>query len=100
MQDTREIFKGIIEEIEPVLSRMNQEEMEAAVKAICEAKRIFIAGIGRSGNIMRCFGMRLMQMGFTTFIVGDTVTPSAFRGRRNGIPHNKGLYEESKTAGV
>lgn len=39
-------------------------------------KRIFIYGTGRSGLMLKAFAMRLMQLGFTTFVVGETITPS------------------------
>lgn len=80
MQNTNEVFKGIIAEIEPVKEGMDQQQMEAAVRAVYKAKRIFVTGMGRSGYMMRCFGMRLMQMGFTAFMIGDTATPSAEEG--------------------
>ncbi|MBW2109453.1 MAG: SIS domain-containing protein, partial [Deltaproteobacteria bacterium] len=30
---------------------------------------------GRSGNILRCFCMRLMHLGYESYFVGDTITP-------------------------
>ncbi len=80
MQNIETIFKEIFDEVEPVMGRMDQTQMKAAVCAICSAKRIFVAGMGRSGYMMRCFGMRLMQMGLTAFMIGDMATPSAQEG--------------------
>ena len=80
MQNIEVIFKEIFSEVEPIMEQMDQVQMEAAVRAICSAKRIFAVGMGRSGYMMRCFGMRLMQMGLTTFMIGDTSTPSAQEG--------------------
>ena len=45
-----------------------------------EASRIFVAGAGRSGLCIRAAGMRLMQMGKSTYIVGETITPSIQAG--------------------
>ena len=40
------------------------------------APRIFVAGAGRSGLCMRALGMRLMHLGKTVYVVGETTTPS------------------------
>jgi 6-phospho-3-hexuloisomerase len=40
------------------------------------APRIFVAGAGRSGLCMRALGMRLMHLGKTVYVVGETATPS------------------------
>jgi 6-phospho-3-hexuloisomerase len=42
-------------------------------------KRAFISGVGRTGLIMKGFGMRLMHLGFETFVIGETTTPSIKR---------------------
>ena len=39
-------------------------------------QRIFVAGAGRTGLVMRSFAMRLMHLGFRVHIIGDTTTPS------------------------
>jgi len=45
-----------------------------------QAKRVFVAGAGRSGLISRFFAMRLMHGGYETFVVGEIVTPSIREG--------------------
>ena len=49
---------------------------EKLADAILAAETIFVAGAGRSGLAMKSFAMRLMHMGFDTYVVGETVTPS------------------------
>ncbi|QSA96378.1 6-phospho-3-hexuloisomerase [Methylococcus sp. EFPC2] len=44
------------------------------------AKRIFVAGAGRSGLVARFFAMRLMHGGYEVFVVGEIVTPSIREG--------------------
>jgi 6-phospho-3-hexuloisomerase len=44
------------------------------------AKRVYVAGAGRSGFIAKAFGMRLMHLGFDTYVVGETVTPALLPG--------------------
>jgi 6-phospho-3-hexuloisomerase len=46
------------------------------VNAVLNAKKVFVAGAGRSLLMIRGFAMRLMHMGFEAYVVGETVTPS------------------------
>lgn len=45
-----------------------------------QAKRVFVAGAGRSGLIAKFFAMRLMHGGYEVFVVGEIVTPSIREG--------------------
>ena len=49
------------------------------LKQLKSDKTIFITGAGRSALVGKFFGMRLMHLGYKTFIVGETTTP-AIRG--------------------
>ena len=70
----------ILNEIETILHRIHHGEAELLLDAIERAKRIFCAGAGRSGLMMRTFAMRLMHMGMNAYVVGETVTPAIARG--------------------
>ncbi len=59
---------------------MDRRSISQFMREIISAKRIFIAGAGRSGLVARTFGMRLMHLGFTVFIVGEVVTPAIRKG--------------------
>jgi 6-phospho-3-hexuloisomerase len=59
---------------------VGEESLERAVSLICPAARIFLAGTGRSGLAVRAFTMRLMHMGKTAHMVGDTTTPAICAG--------------------
>jgi 6-phospho-3-hexuloisomerase len=47
---------------------------------INKADRIFVIGAGRSGLAMRSAAMRLMHLGLTVHVVGDTTTPAIRKG--------------------
>jgi 6-phospho-3-hexuloisomerase len=51
---------------------------EAVVAELAEAlepaRRVFLYGRGRSGFVARAFAVRLMQLGYQTFVVGETIT--------------------------
>lgn len=55
---------------------MSAEENRQAIEAIHSAPRIFLAGSGRSALGIRGFAMRLMHLGKTVFVVGETTTPA------------------------
>ncbi len=38
-------------------------------------RKIFVAGAGRSGLVAKAFAMRLMHLGFSVHVVGETITP-------------------------
>ncbi len=76
-----------LEELEIVLQNINilknfyiedewKQKMNLLVDKIINAKKIFVFGVGRSGYVGRSFAMRLMHLGFNSYFVGDTTTPS------------------------
>jgi len=72
--------QAIIEKVTGILAETD-DTYDAKLIALVEgAKRIFIAGAGRSGLIARFFAMRLMHAGYEVFVVGEIVTPSIREG--------------------
>ena len=69
MQNVRELYERIHQQVAPVMENLDQAQMEAAVLAICGAKRIFVAGMGRTGYMMRALAMRLMQLGVKVLVL-------------------------------
>ena len=65
----------IIGEVRSVLWRLDPQEAESFIRELEKANRIFCFGAGRSGFVLRTFCMRLMQLGFTVYYVGETITP-------------------------
>ena len=66
----------IIAELQDILAAINPRQAEQMTSEILAAKRVFVAGAGRSLLMMKAFAMRLMHAGFTTYVVGETVTPA------------------------
>jgi 6-phospho-3-hexuloisomerase len=73
-------FEQILGELRDVLSSTDPQEEETFIHQLLAAKRIFVCGLGRSGLMMRAFAMRLMHLGLTSFVVGETTTPSIQAG--------------------
>lgn len=67
--------RAVLAEIERVLGRADEGEVEALIDAILAADRIILYGLGREGLVMRSFAMRLMHLGLSASVVGDMTTP-------------------------
>lgn len=63
-------------ELSKTLESINEEQIQTLIKAICASKRIFVYGAGRSMLMLRGIAMRLMHLGFDSYVVGDTITPA------------------------
>ena len=73
-------LKDIIKEVDRNADQVSDDELRAAVEKILEAKRLFIAGAGRSGFAARAFSNRLMHLGLTVYFVGEPTTPAIEEG--------------------
>ena len=51
-------------------------ETSAFFHRMLAAKRVYVAGAGRSGFIARAFAMRLLHLGYDVYVVGETITPA------------------------
>jgi len=73
-----EIIAGIKRSIE----ELNMNEVERLIELLLQAKnkKIFIVGMGRSGFVARAFALRLMNLGFNVYFLGETITPAAEKG--------------------
>ena len=65
----------ILSENKKVLERISTKDVDKFVRTIFKAHRIFVAGMGRSGLVAKTFAMRLMHLGFETYVIGETTTP-------------------------
>jgi 6-phospho-3-hexuloisomerase len=74
------IFETILDELRSTLAQAEEGAVASLVEAILRADRLFLAGTGRSGFMVRAFAVRLMHLGFTTHVAGETVTPNLAAG--------------------
>jgi 6-phospho-3-hexuloisomerase len=54
--------------------RLDPVVIEQFVATLQPAKRVFLYGRGRSGFVARAFAVRLMHLGYATYVVGETIT--------------------------
>lgn len=62
-------------ELQDVFRRLPPHLAETLIHELELAPRIFGCATGRSGFILKGFLMRLMHLGLTVYVVGETITP-------------------------
>lgn len=73
-------FNTIMKEIDSVLSKVEEKDINEFVSILNSGKRIFVVGEGRSGFMGKAFAMRLMHLGVSVYVVGETITPAIEKG--------------------
>jgi len=53
-----------------------EKAMDMLLKNLADCKKILVVGAGRSGLAARAFAMRLMHLGFSVYVLGETITPA------------------------
>ena len=64
------------ESITKTSSTLDPVQMSVFFNEMLSAKRIYVAGAGRSGLIAKAFALRMMHLGYESYVVGETITPS------------------------
>ena len=72
----RDIMLMMITRIGEIAQSLEQVQVDCFITELMAAERIFVVGAGRSGFVAKSFAMRLMHLGFTAYVVGETVTPA------------------------
>lgn len=68
------------DELATAADGLQADQLAELTVEIRQANRIFVAGGGRSGLALRMHAMRLMHLGLTVHVVGETTTPAIGRG--------------------
>ncbi len=72
----REAVRTITNHVERTVDELDEEQVEAFLRAITDSEKVFIYGAGRSGLVGKAFAMRLMHLGINVFVVGEIITPA------------------------
>lgn len=75
----RSSMKEIASFILKVAEHLDKHQVEKFIQCLIKARnkggKILVVGAGRSGLVAKAFAMRLMHLGFNTFVLGETITP-------------------------
>ena len=92
----------VLDEISAVFQRIDPEEVAALVTELRLADRIFVTGAGRSGLVLKMAAMRLMHLGLTVHVVGETTSPAIRAGdlllAASGSGTTAGVVKAAETA--
>ncbi|MFI2566733.1 6-phospho-3-hexuloisomerase [Paenarthrobacter sp. NPDC089714] len=90
------------DEMQGVVAKIDEQQMARLASHLAHPGRIFVAGAGRSGLVLRMAGMRLMHLGLTVHIAGDTTTPAIASGDlllvASGSGTTSGVVKSAETA--
>jgi 6-phospho-3-hexuloisomerase len=70
------IIDEILKEVKDVVLKVDEKELVEIVNILKKETQIFIDGEGRSGFQGKSFAMRLMHIGYNSYVMGETITPS------------------------
>lgn len=74
------VVQQLLSDVSGCLGQVSSVSLDAAGGLLAGASRIFTAGAGRSALCMRALAMRLMHLGKTAYVVGETITPAIEAG--------------------
>jgi 6-phospho 3-hexuloisomerase len=66
--------------IKDILNQLPHNDIEQIKKLFFKSNRIFVYGAGRSGLVAKAFAIRLVHLGFQTFVIGETITAPVQKG--------------------
>ena len=70
----------IQKKIKDILEKVSKDDIEKVRNLFLNSNRIFVYGAGRSGLVAKAFAIRLVHLGFQTFVIGETITAPVQKG--------------------
>lgn len=80
MKASENIIRGISDTIKELDPSQVEKMLETLLNVRHEEKKVLVVGAGRSGLVGKAFAMRLMQMGFKSYVMGESITPAIGKG--------------------
>ncbi len=73
-------IEAILGNIRDAEEYLNEDDIAKFIEIITTADNIFVTGAGRSGLAAKAFAMRLMHLGLSSYVVGETISPAINAG--------------------
>ncbi|WP_407411663.1 6-phospho-3-hexuloisomerase [Methanobrevibacter sp.] len=80
MEIMKTSIKAILDNIESAQDFLDEKAIDEFEDVIINAKNVFVTGAGRSGLAAKAFAMRLMHLGLSAYVVGETISPAINEG--------------------
>lgn len=71
-------IRAILDNIESAEEFLDRNSIDEFENIIINSKNIFVTGAGRSGLAAKAFAMRLMHLGLSAYVVGETISPAIY----------------------
>lgn len=78
MEIMRTSIEAILDNIRNAEELLDRESIDKFEDIIMDSKNIFVTGAGRSGLAAKAFAMRLMHLGLSAYVVGETISPAIY----------------------
>lgn len=76
MLSFKESYTLVIEEIDRALAAVDEAQVDEFVKALVDAEKVFVIGVGRVMLSLQAMAKRFNHLGIRTFCVGDINEPA------------------------
>ena len=73
-------IEAILDNIRDAEEYLVEEDIAKFIEIITTADNIFVTGAGRSGLAAKAFAMRLMHLGLSSYVVGETISTAINAG--------------------
>ena len=78
MEIMKTSIEAILDNIKSAEEYLDEEIINQFEDIIIESKNVFVTGAGRSGLAAKAFAMRLMHLGVSAYVVGETISPAIY----------------------
>ena len=78
MEIMKTSINAILKNIESAQDFLDEDAINKFEDIIIGSKNIFVTGAGRSGLAAKAFAMRLMHLGLSAYVVGETISPAIY----------------------
>jgi 6-phospho-3-hexuloisomerase len=75
-----EIIEYLTKSLDVISDHDKDRLVETLVEAYKRSSKIFVVGAGRSGLVVKSFALRLMHLGFSVYVMGETIIPRMRKG--------------------
>lgn len=74
------MIEEVMKEINQVMALVDSNQLASLMSYYTKDKKIFVSGAGRSGFQAKGFAMRLMHLGYQSYVMGESITPPLHSG--------------------
>ena len=79
MEIMKTSINEILNNIKSAEEFLDEKSIDEFENIIINSKNIFVTGAGRSGLAAKAFAMRLMHLGLSAYVVGETISPAIYQ---------------------